>query len=321
MLDAGDLFFAKPRLDRAALPSAQIQARTMVEGFNRIGTDAINIGDNDLAAGLPFLKTLSDSADFPFLSATLVDESGNPIFTPYTLVEKGGLKIALIGASSGLEKGDGFRSLELLPTVAEVVAEAGTQAELVILLFHGPDTDKQVLVESGLPIDLILQSHVRRYDPDFGTGPIPISALGNQGKYLNIITATIRAPEQPLIDLTVPRRTLTFVEKSRQRLRRNHPDDASLEELYADNPRILDRLKDLERREAEAREIVDGARNTLESERMSLNRNVADDEDLLALVNAAKAEIEKISPPAAARVGNNLSGSTKARRLAARDGP
>jgi 2',3'-cyclic-nucleotide 2'-phosphodiesterase (5'-nucleotidase family) len=321
VLDAGDLFFAKPQLTQAILPSAQIRARTLVQGFNHIGTDAINIGDNDLAAGLPFLKTLSDSAEFPFLSATLTDPSGNPIFTPYTIVERGNLRVALIGASSGLGEGDGFHSLDLLPTLEQVVAEVESSADLVILLFHGSDRDKQALVTSGLSIDLILQSHVTRYDPDFGKGSIPVSALGNQGKYLNLITATIRAPEQPLHDLTIPRRTITFVEKSRERLRRNRPEEVPLKELYADNPKILERIEDLERREAEAKEMVDGALNTLESERVRLNRKITDDKDLLALVNAAKAAIEKVSPPATVQKRSQRSSTRRAGRIAARDGP
>ncbi|MBA7531808.1 hypothetical protein ES705_24029 [subsurface metagenome] len=87
---------------------------------------------------------------------------------------------------------------------------------------------------SGLPIDLILQSHVLRYDPNFGTGPILSSALGRMGMYLNVTTLTLRSPGQSLVDLTSSRRTLAFIERSLQSMRRDQPKDTPLEELYAD---------------------------------------------------------------------------------------
>lgn len=279
----------------------------MVEGFNRIGTDAITIGENDLAAGLPFLKALADSARFPFLSATLVDPDDNLIFAPYTVVEKGGFKVGLVGASSEIAAGDGCRSRELLPSLKEAVEEVHSRADMVILLFHGTDQDKQSILESGLPIHLILQSHVKRYDPDFGPGPIPITALGSLGRYLTVITITVRSPGQPLVDLTVHRRTLTFVEKSLQHLRRNQPKDTPLEELYADKPSILERIKDLQERESRTRKAIESAVNTIESKRGALGRSVRDDQELLALVNAAKRAIKEITGPASVQASKSTS--------------
>lgn len=305
VVDGGDLFFSKPRLEEKALAGAKIRASTLVEGFNRISTDAITIGENDLAAGLPFLKALADSARFPFLSITLADSADNLIFAPYAVVKKGGFKVGLVGASSEITTGDGFHSKELLPSLKAVVKEVHSRADMVILLFHGTDRDKQAILASGLPIDLILQSHVRRYDSDFGPGPILSSALGSQGKYLKVITMTVRSPGQPLADLTAHRQALAFVEKSLKRLRRNRPKDTPLEELYADKPSILERIKDLRERESTARKTIEGAVNTIESERVALNNSVRDDQDLLSLVNAAKRAIKEIAGPAAVQASES----------------
>ncbi|UCD38060.1 MAG: hypothetical protein JSW54_00825 [Fidelibacterota bacterium] len=315
MVDGGDLFFPKARLGDEIIEKEKIKARAMLAGFNQIGADAVNVGDNDLAAGLPFLKELADSAHFPLLSATLVDGEGNLLFKPYTVVERGGVRIGLIGASSEVESEGSYQSLAFLPTVGRVAEEVASQADILILLFHGSDEDKKTLVASGLPIDLILQSHVKRYDPDFGQGAIPASALGRQGKYINMITATIRSPEQPLVDLTIPRRTLKFVEKSRKRLRRNRDQETPLEELYAESPRILERIKDLEQREAEAQGIIAKAVNTIDSERIALGNKVEDDEAVLALVNAAKRAMEKVT--VSAGEGENGQKQSRPGRLAA----
>jgi len=306
-VDGGDLFFSKPRLGEKALAGAKIRARTLVEGYNRINTDAITIGENDLTAGLPFLKALADSARFPFLSATLADPAGDLIFAPFAVVKKGSFKVGLVGASYEIAAGDGYRSKELLPSLKAAVEEVHSRADMVVVLFHGTDRDKQAILASGLPIDLILQSHVKRYNPDFGPGPILSSALGSLGKHLNVITMTVRSPGQSLVDLTVHRRTLTFVEKSLKRLRRNQPKDTHLEELYADKPSILKRIKDLQERESRTRETIAGAVNTIESERVALGSSVRDDQDLLSLVNAAKQAIKEIASPAAVQASESTS--------------
>ncbi|MFB0516719.1 MAG: hypothetical protein ACETWG_08950, partial [Candidatus Neomarinimicrobiota bacterium] len=119
------------------------------------------------------------------------------------------------------------------------------------------------------------------------------AALGSLGKYINLITATIHSPEKPLVDLTAPRRTLNYVEKSLERLRSNKPKDTPLEELYAANPTILKRIQVLREREAEARQTIEKAVNTIQSERISLGQSISDDQELLALVNKAIQAIEK----------------------------
>ncbi|UCH62823.1 MAG: hypothetical protein JSU77_13730 [Fidelibacterota bacterium] len=223
------------------------------------------------------------------------------------MVNKGDFKVGLVGASSEIAAGDGYGSKELLPALKAVVEEVHSLADIVILLFHGTDRDKEVIQASGLPIDLILQSHVRRYNPDFGPGAILSSTLGSQGKYLHVITMTVGSPDKPLVDLTASHRTLSFVEKSLKRLRRNQPKDTPLEELYTDSPNILKRIEDLREREAKAQKTIAGAVNTVESERITLGSSVKDDQDLLSLVNAAKRAIEGLASPAVVQAGESTS--------------
>ena len=288
VVDGGDLFFSKAQLDGDDLATEKIRARTLVEGFNRIGTDAVAIGEKDLAAGLSFLQSLAEAAQFPLLSANLTDEQGKLLFAPYTIVQKGELRIGLVGASSAIPAGDGYRSQPLLPALKKVVKELQSRTDLLVLLFHGQDVDKQQIMASGLPIHLMLQSHVTRYERKFGRGSIPTASFGSQGKYLNVITASIKVPGEPLVDLSVHQRTLDFVASSMKRLRRNQPKDVLLEELYADQPRALERISELREREAQARQVIESAVNTLETETISLGPAVKFDEELLSIVTLAK---------------------------------
>ena len=53
-----------------------------------MGYDAMTLGRRDFIIGLQALKERAEEADFPFLSANLVDASdeNKPIFEPYVVL-------------------------------------------------------------------------------------------------------------------------------------------------------------------------------------------------------------------------------------------
>jgi 2',3'-cyclic-nucleotide 2'-phosphodiesterase (5'-nucleotidase family) len=288
----------------------------MLQGFNLIGTDAINVGHLDLAAGLSFLKSLADQAEFPFLSATLVNDDDDLIFTPYTIVEKGDLKIALIGASGSIQPGGGYRSLDLLPALKKAVKDAKSQSDLIMVLFHGTAEERQQVLASGLPISLILQSHERAFSRNFSDA-IPFAASGTQGKYINLVTLTISDPGEPFADLAKAEQNLRFVERTRKNMRRGKAQDVPLEELYADDPKMLARIDVVNEREAEANRILETSQNGIASSRISLNKEVADDGELATLVSEAVEATQKVrsTKPAADREPSATASGTRTARV------
>ncbi len=285
MADGGDLFFSAPDLIPATLEIEKLQAWTLLEAVNRFETDAINIGDRDLAAGLHFLKILADSARFPFLSANLVDATGAAVFEPAMVVERSGLRVGLIGASSVLPPGDDYRFLPLMPAVKREVERLGPDVDVLAVLFHGTDADRDLLATSGLPIDLIFHSHVEHQNPALGPGRLPVINLGKEGQNLWIVSLEISSPGEPLVDLTQPRKNLKSVERTIKRLDRKRPEFQTLEQFYADQPNVLKTIRTLREREAQALAILDNARNTFDSERVRLDDSYSDDPEMLQLVN------------------------------------
>ena len=193
MVDGGDLFFPAPSLSPVALKVDKLKAWALLEASNRLETAALNIGDRDLAAGLPFLRALADSARFPFLSANLVDPAGQPIFKPAIVVEKNGLRVALIGASSALDDGEDYYFQPPLPIIKREVERLSAEVDLVVVLFHGTIADRDSLVTAGLPIDFVFHSHVQRSNPVFGNGRTPVINLGREGRALNIVNLRIQS--------------------------------------------------------------------------------------------------------------------------------
>lgn len=64
-----------------------------------MGYAAVAVGPRDLVAGVDFLKKEGAEKKIPMLSANLVKD-GKPVFQPWIIVRKNGLKIGLIGLSA-----------------------------------------------------------------------------------------------------------------------------------------------------------------------------------------------------------------------------
>ncbi|MGQ9775676.1 MAG: hypothetical protein ACUVQ9_00520 [Thermodesulfobacteriota bacterium] len=77
---------------------ARKRAVVVIQIYEKIGYDALNIGDIDLGLGIEYLKNIQKRVKFPFLSANLRErKTGRPVFCPYIIKEVGSAKIGIIG--------------------------------------------------------------------------------------------------------------------------------------------------------------------------------------------------------------------------------
>ncbi len=68
------------------------------EVMNYLGYDAVTVGNHDIEAGHKVYDRLMKEYRFPMLAANAVSIStGTPWFTPYTIIERSGYKIAVLG--------------------------------------------------------------------------------------------------------------------------------------------------------------------------------------------------------------------------------
>ncbi|GAB4297712.1 MAG: bifunctional metallophosphatase/5'-nucleotidase [Ignavibacteriaceae bacterium] len=66
--------------------------------MNYMNYDAATIGNHDIETGHNVYDKFNDELEFPWLAANAVkDENGLPYFIPYTILERGGIKIAVLG--------------------------------------------------------------------------------------------------------------------------------------------------------------------------------------------------------------------------------
>lgn len=100
LLDGGDLLQGQPsayHYNFIDTTSTHLIARVM----NWMKYDALTIGNHDIEAGHPVYDRFVQELEFPALSANIRDAStGEPYFQPYTIVEKGGIKVAILGLTT-----------------------------------------------------------------------------------------------------------------------------------------------------------------------------------------------------------------------------
>lgn len=141
LLDAGDFFQGHPI-------GTVTQGRAIIEYMNDVGYDALTLGNHDYDAGEDVLQETLKLAKFPILTSNIVlrETSKIPHYArPYIILEKMGLKIAIIGLTTtdtkkmsfpdhikGIDFVDEITALnEYIPLVRD---EEG--ADIVILLAH-----------------------------------------------------------------------------------------------------------------------------------------------------------------------------------------
>jgi 5'-nucleotidase/UDP-sugar diphosphatase len=160
VLDAGD------SLTGDVDPAQATQGQTSVAAMNLLGYDAMALGPQDLALGLPVLRERIAEANFAVLSANVVDvASGAPVATPYLVRELGeyGLRVGIIGLSGG--PGDSKVSVaDPLETAAKIVPQVAAEAEVVVVLSHAGLATDQRIAETVPGIDVIISGAT--YAPD-----------------------------------------------------------------------------------------------------------------------------------------------------------
>ncbi|MGD0231041.1 MAG: bifunctional UDP-sugar hydrolase/5'-nucleotidase [Syntrophorhabdales bacterium] len=195
LLSAGDMFQGTPVSDL-------FHGRPVLEMMNEMGFDAMTLGNHEFDWGRTVLSGIMKDARFPVLSANIVDRAGRRLAgaAPYVIVERKGIKVALIGLTTPetaiATKRENVRGLtfiepkEVLPGLIREVRQKG--ARLIVLLTHlGLDEDER-LAAAVRGIDVIVggHSHTVVTDPVV-IGRTIIVQAGSHGLFLGVLELTI----------------------------------------------------------------------------------------------------------------------------------
>ncbi len=97
LIDGGDMLQGEPTSYYFNFVAREGHHR-VADICNYIGYDVAVVGNHDIETGHEVFDSYVDSCNFPVLGANVIDtETNEPYFQPYTILRRGGVKIAVIG--------------------------------------------------------------------------------------------------------------------------------------------------------------------------------------------------------------------------------
>ena len=100
LLDAGDLLQGNSLTYVAARVSPAGTPHPVIAAMNAMQYDAAAIGNHEFNYGVPFLDQTIRQAKFPFLAANAFRPDGRPAYTAWAMVQRGGARIGIVGATT-----------------------------------------------------------------------------------------------------------------------------------------------------------------------------------------------------------------------------
>jgi 2',3'-cyclic-nucleotide 2'-phosphodiesterase (5'-nucleotidase family) len=143
LVDAGDLLQGNPLTYVAARAPAG-PTHPVIDAMNAAGYDAMAIGNHEFNYGLPVLERALAGARFAALAANAYTPDGRPAYRRWAMVERAGVRIAVVGATtpgSMIWDRENLRGRlvirDIVPEVRSAVGEArAAGGEVVLVVLH-----------------------------------------------------------------------------------------------------------------------------------------------------------------------------------------
>ena len=188
-------------------------------GMKMLGYDAMAIGNHEFDNPPHVLKMQQELADFPFLSANILDEeTGKHAFQPYTTFTVGELQVGVIGLTTDdtprvtdISNTAGLEFISPIEAASKIVPELRKNHDVVIAVTHmghyqngqhGANAPGDVTLARKVDgIDVIVGGHSQDplFKPDVQNGTIIVQAY-EWGKYVGRADFEYRDGKLKLLD-------------------------------------------------------------------------------------------------------------------------
>ena len=266
----------------------KLRAKAILKGYERIGCNAVNVGGFDLAAGTAYLQQIVDSTEIPFISANIIDsKSGDPIFPPHHIITEGGVTIGVIGLTNLIPTQiKDVQISDFIKTGEAQIAELKPKVDIIVVLANVNRDKNKLMNEVFADADYIFLSRntirTRSGTKQPAHGPFTYGS-NIQGKYLAQIDLNITALDSPLVDISNLQAQVDNIDRRLKRFQDKDPK-TPLDEIYADQPRILKLIEEFNQNRKTYENNLRSAQNTSGYTSVALSRKIGDDDAILAYV-------------------------------------
>ena len=191
LLNAGDIYQGGPA-------SAITKGKSQIIIENYMNSDVVTLGNHEFDYTTDTLISFLKLANFKIICCNIVDKkTKKPLFDPYKIITKNGIKIAVIGVITEelprivtKTNIDDLQILDIIPTVKKQIAKIKEMEKpnLIILLTHvGYEVDKHI-AEAIPEVNVIIggHSHSKIPHPAKHNNTI-ICQAHEKGKYLGVL--------------------------------------------------------------------------------------------------------------------------------------
>ena len=299
ILDAGDLLFNNSVLVDEQLEADKLRAQTLIKGYETIGCDVVNIGGFDLAAGIDYLTQVVDSTNIPFISANIIDsKTKKSLFPPHHIIKNSDISIGVIGLTNLLPSHVREVKIEDFISVGKAqIAELRNKVDIIVVLANVNRDKNKIMNEEFVDADYIFISRNTVKTRPGAEQPLngPFTYGSNiQGKYLAQIDISITEIDSPLVDVSNLHTQIDNIDKRLERFQNKDPNK-SLEDIYADQPRIIKLIGDLTQNRETFEKNLQIAKNTSSYKSVPLSRKIEDDQVMLAYVTDVLQQCEALT--------------------------
>jgi|GEM_PF-1256842 len=189
VVDAGDLYWKSRTGPGADLEQVKEKARFIAEVMSRGGVDAMLPAAGDLALGVAFVGELGSRWKLPYVASNYTCDGKAP-FESVREVERGGVRLAVVGVLGDEVDRDGCQHAEPVEALRPILAKV--KADVVVVL-SDLDDDENVRLSTALPdVDFVVDSN-RQQRPNpvlLPSGGLLLGA-GSRGKLLPVLDFTL----------------------------------------------------------------------------------------------------------------------------------
>lgn len=191
LLDAGDVF-------QGTLYFNLFSGQADLYFYNKLGYDAMALGNHEFDKGQTILAEFVDGADFPILGANVVPDPTSPLagkIEPWIIKELGGQKIGIFGLTTedvpvSSSPGPGIAFTPHVEAAGRAVAELSARgANKIIALTHlGFDLDQRLAGQvAGIDVIVGGHSHTVMGDEEGAASPYPLQVTAPDGGRVLIV--------------------------------------------------------------------------------------------------------------------------------------
>tara|TARA_B100000029_G_scaffold198914_1_gene197254 strand:- start:12341 stop:13105 length:765 start_codon:yes stop_codon:yes gene_type:complete len=241
---------------------------------------------------------MKEMADFPFLSANILDKTGNTVFQPFIILQNQSFSFGITGVTSSLP--DNINEVYLADiedSVNDVLKRLALETDFQIVLFNGTIEEAKSFRLKFVEADYMFVSGAT--DNPIGRTKNPNSGprmyrLGKQGKALGMLTLNINDPSSLLSDITELKLREEFISRQINRMKKNDPNK-SLKEIFVNDARMLERAEKIEQTLIETKREIAGAINTSRYSFPPMDKNLEDEPKMLSMITQTISECNQLA--------------------------